>query len=229
MNAAIAARFQELLQLRSAPVAVSFVDEIPAGLERGGGEPAGCGYWRRAAEGEVFYTEPEDHLRCPIGAHTHGVDMPEGAKTELNGMLKMMVELGYLRMDEVPGIPHRLEPLRYAVYGPYGRTPVPADAVLFRGPARQMMLLAEAASAAGVAGEMPAMGRPTCAVLPAAIGSGKTAASFGCAGNRIYTAARDEDAYFAVPGSALDAVAEKLAVIAKANIALEAFHRSRVN
>jgi hypothetical protein len=29
-------------------------------------EPAGCGYWRRAAEGEVFYTVADDHKGCPV-------------------------------------------------------------------------------------------------------------------------------------------------------------------
>jgi len=41
---------------------------------------------------------------------------------------------------------------------------VPPDVVLVRGNARQLMLPAEAAQAAGVAGTGAAMGRPTCAV-----------------------------------------------------------------
>ena len=40
----------ELLELESAPVAISFVDSPPAGVPRvSAAEPAGCGYWRRAA------------------------------------------------------------------------------------------------------------------------------------------------------------------------------------
>ena len=71
------------------------------------------------------------------------------------------------------------------------------------------------------------MGRPTCAVLPESINAGRTAMSFGCVGNRVYTGAGDGDAYFAVPGPQLAAVEESLAIIVRANDALEQFHRGR--
>jgi uncharacterized protein (DUF169 family) len=87
--------------------------------------------------------------------------------------------------------------------------------------------LAEAPQAAGVAGTGPAMGRPTCAVLREAINSGRTAASFGCIGNRVYTGADENEAYFAIPGAQLAVVEETLAVIARANQELGKFHRGR--
>jgi uncharacterized protein (DUF169 family) len=99
--------------------------------------------------------------------------------------------------------------------------------VLVRGNAQQLMLLAEAAQAAGVAGTGATMGRPTCAVLPEAINSDRTAASFGCVGNRVYTGATDTEAYYAIPGSHLGIVEETLAVIVRANQELETFHRAR--
>jgi len=99
--------------------------------------------------------------------------------------------------------------------------------VLVRGNARQLMLLAEAAQAAGVATDGATMGRPTCAVIPAAINAGRTAASFGCVGNRVYTGADENDAYYAIPGSQLEVVEAQLATIVAANQALEAFHRAR--
>jgi uncharacterized protein (DUF169 family) len=91
------------------------------------------------------------------------------------------------------------------------------------------MLLAEAAQAAGAAGGGPAMGRPTCAVLPEAINSSRTAASFGCVGNRVYTGAAETDGYFAIPGPQLEALEERLAVIVRANDELERFHRARAD
>ncbi|MEO7273357.1 MAG: hypothetical protein ABIX28_12630, partial [Vicinamibacterales bacterium] len=72
------------------------------------------------------------------------------------------------------------------------------------------------------------MGRPTCAVIPAAINAQRTAASFGCVGNRVYTGADENDAYYAIPGSHLAAVEAQLATIVNANDALEAFHRGRL-
>jgi uncharacterized protein (DUF169 family) len=140
-----------------------------------------------------------------------------------------MVGLEYLRMEDVAQIPTRVDPLRVAVYAPLVRAPVAPDVVLVLGTARQLMLLAEAAQAAGVAGSSPTMGRPTCAVIPQATASGQTAASFGCVGNRVYTGAPDDEAYFAIPGAALDAVEAKLATIVRANDELEKFHRARAN
>jgi uncharacterized protein (DUF169 family) len=64
-------------------------------------------------------------------------------------------------------------------------------------------------------------------VLPEAINTGRTSASLGCIGNRVYTGAPDDEAYYAIPGPQLAAVEEKLAVIVRANQELEKFHRAR--
>ena len=220
----------QLLTLTLPPVAIAFVDAPPAGVPRvEAGEPAGCGYWRRAAAGEVFYTVADDHKRCPVGAHTHNVPLSATEQGELMGLIGTMVELRYLKMEEVPQIPTRATPLAVAVYAPLDAAPMPPDVVLVRGNARQLMLLAEASQAAGIAGGGATMGRPTCAVLPQAINTARTAASFGCIGNRVYTGAADEDAYFAIPGARLRALEEQLAVIVRANDELEAFHRARAS
>jgi uncharacterized protein (DUF169 family) len=218
----------ELLRLTSPPVAITFADTAPPGVPHVSvGEPAGCGYWRRAAAGEVFFTVADDHKRCPVGAHTHNVALSPSEQQELMGLVQTMVGLSYLKMEEVPQIPTRKTPLQVAVYAPLSVAPVPPDVVLVRGNARQLMLLAEAAQAAGAAGAGATMGRPTCAVLPEAINSARTAASFGCVGNRVYTGAGDADAYFAIPGPQLQLVEESLAVIVRANEELEKFHRGR--
>ena len=219
---------EALLGLSSPPVAISFTDEPPAGVAQvSASEPAGCGYWRRAAAGEVFYTVADDHKRCPVGAHTHNVTLSEAERQELMGLVQTMVGLSYIRMEEVPSIPTRKTPLRVATYAPLANSPVPPDVVLVRGNARQLMLLAEAAQLAGVAGTGATMGRPTCAVLPEAINSGATAASFGCVGNRVYTGAGENDAYFAVPGARLAELEQTLATIVRANEELAKFHRAR--
>jgi uncharacterized protein (DUF169 family) len=218
----------ELLHLTSAPVAISFVDAAPAGVPHVAAvDPAGCGYWRRAAAGEVFFTVAEDHKGCPVGAHTHNVTLSPDEQQELMGMVQRMVGLSYLKMEDVPQIPRLETPLQVAVYAPLAAAPMAPDVVLVRGNPWQLMLLAEAAQAAGVAGTGPTMGRPSCAVLPEAINSRRTAASFGCIGNRVYTGAGDSDAYFAIPGRRLGSVEEKLAVIVRANQELEKFHRGR--
>lgn len=218
----------ELLDLTAPPVAIAFVDTAPAGVPRvAHPEAAGCGYWRRATSGEVFYTVADDHKSCPVGAHTHNVPLSEPEAEELMGLVNTMVGLEYLTMEDVGRIPRRKTPFEMAVYAPLDAAPVPPDVVLVRGSARQLMLLAEAAQAAGVAGAGPSMGRPTCAVLPETINTACTSASFGCVGNRVYTGASDDEAYFAIPGAQLHALEEKLAVIVRANQELEKFHRER--
>ncbi|HEY7957951.1 MAG TPA: DUF169 domain-containing protein [Polyangia bacterium] len=220
---------QKLLGLRSRPIAISFRSEAPEGVAHvSQGEPAGCGYWRRAAEGEVFYTVAGDHVSCPVGAHTHSVPLTDEQKKGLMGLVETMVGLEYLKMEDVAQIPTLPKPFEVAIYAPLEAAPLAPDVVLVRGNARQLMLLAEAAQSAGVSGAGPTMGRPTCSVIPEAVRSDTTSASFGCIGNRVYTGASDEDAYFAIPGDRLATVEERLAVMVKANTELEKFHRSRL-
>ena len=219
----------ELLQLTSVPVAIAFVETPPPGVARvSSPEPASCGYWRRAAAGEVFFTVADDHKQCPVGAHTHHVPLSETEQRQLMALVETMVGLSYLKMEDVSHIARRTTPFRTAVYSPLSAAPVPPDVVLVRGNARQLMLLAEAAQSACVSGATPPMGRPTCAVLPEAINSNGTAVSFGCVGNRVYTGAGDSEGYFAIPGPHVDAVEKSLAVVVNANTELEKFHRARV-
>ena len=222
-------QIQELLGLKLSAVAIAFRDVAPADIPRvTATAPAGCGYWKLAAEGRTFYTEASDHYTCPVGAHTHGVELPPQVATELNELVKSMVGLQYLTMAEIPMIPHRQEAFHVALYAPVTKATFTPDVVLIRGTVRQLMLLAEAAQSAGIAGGSATMGRPTCAVLPETLQSGQTASSFGCIGNRVYTGLGDDEGYYAIPGARLTDVVEKLSIIIEANRHLEAFHRSRV-
>jgi len=223
------ARLSELLGLAHPPVAVAFLPEPPPGVSRvAASAPAGCSYWRRATAGEVFYTEAADHLGCTIGAHTHNVTMPPEKAAELQSMVGTMVGLGYLAMAEVPGLPRRAEAFGVAVYAPAAKTPCPPDVVLVRGGARQMMLLAEAARAAGIGHEGATLGRPACAMIPAALAAGRANTSLGCIGNRVYTGLGDDELYVTIPGARLGDVVEALATIVRANEELERFHRARL-
>lgn len=217
-----------LLGLRTPAVAITYAAPPPgvARIERP--LAASCAYWRAAAEGQVFYTEAADHHGCPIGAHTHNVPMPDGVRRELEGMLGQMVGLEYVAQEEIPQIPTRSQPFVAAVYAPLARAPLPPDLVLVRATPRKLMLLQEAAQACGAVGAAPPLGRPTCAVVPLAESLGKTAVSLGCVGNRVYTDAGDDEAYVAIPGSALAAIVGKLAIVTRANEVLEGFHRQRL-
>jgi uncharacterized protein (DUF169 family) len=220
--------FQRTLRLSLPAVGIAFRDSPPVGVPHAPGGPASCSYWKRAADGEVFWTDAADHQGCPIGAHTHGVQMSEAREQELMGLVGTMVELGYIRMDEVPSIPRRKAPLLVAIYAPLGKMPCPPDVVLMRGTTAQMMVVVEAAQAAGVAPEAAPMGRPTCAALPQALDSRKPAVSLGCIGNRVYTGLPEGEGYVAIPAAALQAISSRLEPLARANAELEKLHRARL-
>jgi len=224
-----ARQLQELLRLRNAPVAIAFQATPPPGIPRVAATgPSSCTYWKEAAEGRTFYTEAPDHYNCPIGAYTHGLDMPKEQAQELHGVLGTMFSLGYLRQEEVPAIPRRQEVFGVAVYAPLAEAPFEPDVILVCGTPRQVMLLTEAALAAGAGAETGLMGRPTCAAVPEALRSQRAVASLGCIGNRIYTGLADDELYFALPGKHLAAVTEKLATIVEANRQLESYHRAKL-
>src|SRR5690349_10714753 len=94
------------MNFKNSPVAVAFLDEPPAGLAHvGRSEAAGCGYWRKASEGRGFFTTARDHENCPVGAFTHGVALSSEKAEELKGLVGTMIELRYLKSEEIPQIP----------------------------------------------------------------------------------------------------------------------------
>jgi uncharacterized protein (DUF169 family) len=206
---------------------MAFLAAPPPGLRKmGQAEAASCGYWRHASEGHSFYTTPDDHQNCPIGAFTHGVTLAPGKAQELESVIGMMVELKYLRAEEVPTIPHRTESAQFVAYAPLAEMTFDPDVVIFRGTPRQIMLLSEAARAAGI-GDGSTMGRPACAMIPHASSTLTGVASVGCIGNRVYTGLGDHELYFTVAGSRLGQLLENLGSILTANAELERFHRRR--
>ncbi len=224
-----ATAIEELLGLQRRPVAVKFQPSAPEGVAKlDESAVSGCTYWKLAAEGRTFYTDSSDHFGCPIGAHTHGINLPDDTAKELEGLVGTMVELQYISMDEVPGIPQLEGEFGVAVYAPLSDATFEPDAILVSGNAKQMMLLAEAAHAAGISSDASVIGRPTCAAIPAVMQSGSTATNLGCIGNRVYTGLADDELYFVIAGSQLERVVDKLDTIVNANNELHAFHLGRV-
>jgi uncharacterized protein (DUF169 family) len=215
------------LSLSRRPVAVGFRDAAPGGVPAfTGTAPSGCSFWRLAASGRVFYTVPGDHYNCPIGSHTHAIPLPAPRAPELEQTLGLMAGLGYVRTEEVPGIPRLPRTPGVVVYAPLGETPVDPDVVLVAGRPGRLMLLMEAAGHAGVTTQPGLLGRPTCMALPAAL-TGGAVASTGCIGNRVYTDLGEDELYVVVPGRDMVRVASSLAAIISANESLATYHRDR--
>ena len=215
------------VKLSRRPVAVSFLDAAPLDVKKfDGTEPSGCSFWRLAADGRVFYTVPENHFNCAVGAYTHNITLSPEREKETEQTLKMMFDLGYVKPEEVPHIPRLPKPPAAIVYAPLGEAPVAPDVVLFACKPSAAMLLNEAADRAGVTGGAPALGRPTCMALPASQQYGAIL-SLGCVGNRVYTGLGEDELYFVLRGKDLAAVADSLTIITSANAALNDYAKGR--
>jgi uncharacterized protein (DUF169 family) len=216
----------DTLGLGRRPVAIAFRETPPEGVAAFVGSlPSGCSFWKLAAEGRTFYTVPGDHYNCPIGSYTHNIALPPEREPELMQTLTTMVEIGYIRMEEVPAIPRLAATPRIIVYAPLGDTPVDPDAVLVTGEPARLMLLHEAAARSGI-GVQPLFGRPTCMAIPASA-TQPVVSSMGCIGNRIYTGLPDSELYTTVSGKQLRAVAGQLATVATANATLAEYYAAR--
>ena len=208
------------------PVAIAFLDEPPAGVAPfEGSEPSSCSFWRLAAQGRTFYTVASDHWNCPVGAYTTNTLVPE-RMPELEQTLGLMSGIGYIRMEEIPGVFHLQRTPQVVVYAPLGETPVPPAAVLASGKPGRVMLLAEAATRAGAMSRLPVLGRPTCMAIPAALENG-TVMSSGCIGNRVYTDIPDDEIYVVLRGADLEKIAAEMDTILTANQTLTQYHQER--
>ncbi|MGA8220112.1 MAG: DUF169 domain-containing protein [Candidatus Acidiferrales bacterium] len=215
------------VKLSSRPTAVTFLDSPPANVQKfEGTEPSSCSFWRLAVAGRIFYTVPEDHFNCAVGAYTHNIALSPDREKETEQTLKMMFDLGYVKPDEIPQIPRLPKAPAAILYAPLADSPVAPDVVLFACKPAAAMLLNEAINHAGVASGSPALGRPTCMTLPASLEHGAIL-SLGCIGNRIYTGLAEDELYLVVRGRDLSAIAEALTVIGSANLALKDYATGR--
>lgn len=220
-------RIAAAVKLPCRPVAVAFLDAAPANVQKfSGSEPSGCSYWRVAAEGRVFYTVPEDHFNCAVGAYTHNISLSPEREKETQQTLKMMFELNYVKPEEVPAIPRLAKAPAAIAYAPLGDSTFAPDVVLFSCKPSAAMLLNEAANRAGIASGAPALGRPTCMALPASLQHGAIL-SLGCIGNRVYTGLGEDEVYVVFRGRDLAIVADTLGIIVSANAALSDYAADR--
>jgi uncharacterized protein (DUF169 family) len=223
----IEARFTVPLKLSRRPVAVTFLNAEPAGMERfAGTEPSGCSFWRLAADGRVFYTVPADHFNCAVGSYTHSIPLSPEREKETEQTLQMMFGVGYIRPEDVPGIPRLAQTPAAVAYAPLGAAPLEPSVVLFTCKPSAAMLLNEAAMRVDSGGTLPPLGRPACMALPAAMDKG-TVSSLGCIGSRVYTGLGEDELFVVVPGKDLEKVATALDTIVTANQAIGEFARGR--
>ena len=194
-------RIAQRVQFSRRPVAVAFLDAAPRTSRTfTGKEPSGCSFWRLAAEGRTVFIRCRRITSTARSAATPSTSTlsPERAQ-ETEQTLGLMFQVGYIRPEEVAGIPRLPATPAAIVYSALGDAPVAPSVVLFACRPASAMLLQEAAVSAGKSATLPTLGRPTCMALPAALAHG-TVASLGCIGNRVYTGLSEDELYVAIRG-----------------------------
>ena len=216
------------LELSLPPVAIAFCDVVPDDVPMFQGVvPAGCAFWSQATS-RTFATAARDHALCAIGIHTHNLSGAAASQPdELQASLKAMMELDYVREDEIAAIPVMQHKLAHALYGPLADFPVQPEVVLVFAHAQHGLILSEAVARVD-GGAPPAMGRPACAIVPHVLNQQRAAMSLGCCGARAYLDALTDDvALWALPAHRLDQYCGQIAAFASANRTLTAFHQRR--
>lgn len=226
-HSAHAERLTELLSLQNPPVALTFVDEKPEGIDQATkAVPSACTFWRQAEQG-TFFAAAEQHFNCPVGSMVMGFELPAEVSERLGGLVQSMCDASYLSMDEAAKIPSTGKHSAGIVYGPLSDFPLDPDVVLLWVNLAQAMIYSEAAGrAAWTANPMDVTGRPGCAALPLAMRSNEPGMSLGCAGMRTFTEVGDDLTLAAIPGGALDAFVAKLAGTVQSNAAMRSFYAS---
>ncbi|MEW9548340.1 DUF169 domain-containing protein [Nonomuraea sp. NPDC050783] len=224
--AAVAQRISTGLALDTPPVALTFVERAPAGMDvPAAAVPSACAFWREAEKG-VFYASAERHHNCPIGSMVMGFELSEELKGRLGELVGGMCQEQYLRAEEPPHIPHMKQAYAGIVYGPLSRCETPPDVALLWVTAAQAMVCSEAmGTAAWTSGGPMLTGRPGCAALPMAIAEAHPQLSFGCAGMRTFTRIGDDRLLLAVPGNSLAAFADTLDTTLRANTHMLSYYR----
>jgi uncharacterized protein (DUF169 family) len=224
---ATARSLTESLHLTQPPVAISLADDLPEGVATWSGHsPAGCRFWQEGGR-RVFATSASDHDLCSIGLHTHNLEMSPAAASDLGDALKVFAQLTYVREEDVAAIPVLTARPKYVVYGPLAEIPTTPDVVLLFVEPDQTLILSEASQQLE-GGLPPAMGRPACAVIPQTSNTGRSALSLGCCGARAYLDILTPGvALYAIPGATLEAFAERVEALSKANGILTRFHQIR--
>jgi uncharacterized protein (DUF169 family) len=227
MYAKLATTLAASLDLQQPPVAISFTDTIPAGIQAHSGRvPAGCKFWQDAAS-EAFATTAADHNLCAIGVYTHNLQSSPAQQTDLMDALKVFADLEYVRPEDLAQIPVLASQPGHVVYAPLASSPLPPDVVILFVNANQTLILSEATQQVENQ-NAPAMGRPACAIVPQVMNTGRAALSLGCCGARAYLDVLTDDvAIFAIPGAKLEAYTRRIEALAKANAVLANFHQIR--
>ena len=216
-----------LLNLATAPIAITFSEEAPPGVPafegimaepssdgRTGMVPAGCVFWMEAAD-KTFTTIPEHHGNCSVGSVTHGLKTLD--EVAGNADVAAMLECGWVSKDVMPQIPSLKSKPNYITYGPLKDTTLDPDVILLRVNAKQAMALHAAVSDLGVEG------KPQCHIIPLAKQDDRVSMSVGCTLSRVRTGMTNNEMTCAIPATRFSEVVDLLRTSCEADKAVSRY------
>lgn len=216
-----AVELSNVLALEAPPIAITFSEAPPAGVEafdapmpeplpdgRTGRVPAGCAFWIKSAD-KTFSTVAEDHGNCSVGSVVLGFKTFD--EVAGNSDVAAMLETGWVTTDVVPQIPVITEKPGAVTYGPLTETPFDPDVILIRVNGEQLMLLHDALP------DMHLAGKPQCHIVALAKDQGIVAASVGCALSRVRSGMSVNEMTCAIPAARLGEVLAALITTAGAD------------
>ncbi|HWE71897.1 MAG TPA: DUF169 domain-containing protein [Stellaceae bacterium] len=218
---------RELLGLSIAPIAIAFVDTVPAGLSRTkstmpsptadgrtGTVPAGCVFWNKALDG-AFATIAADHGNCSVGSYTHGfktlMEAAQGADVQA------LVGADWVSMEAAAKIPTVGKKPAAVLYGPLAAGAFEPDVVFLRLNGKQLMLVNDAWP------ELRFEGKPQCHIIPLAQSTGEVAVSSGCMLSRVRTGMSNNEVTCALPAAKLGELVALLKRAQAADIKVAAY------
>ena len=214
-----AAAITSALNLTTPPIAITFSDSSPVGVDpydapmppptadgRTGRVPAGCVFWTKAVD-RTFSTVAEDHGNCSVGSLTHGF----ATLDEVSGHsdVATLLKSGWVTMEMVPAIPVVTERPHTVTYGPLTDALVDPDVVMIRVNAKQLMVLSDALP------NLRIDGKPQCHIVAVAKERGEVAVSVGCMLSRTRTNMPRTEMTCAIPANRLQEVIDRVEATAE--------------
>ncbi len=201
-------RLETALGLSKPIVAVTFSPDVTKLKRSTDVVESSCVFWTKALD-SAFYTTPDQHQHCSVGAVTHGYRL---AKDTLPGAgladIDLLSSVGWIGKSDILGLPALpLEAQRNIGYGPLDEVPFVPDVVLLFADSQQAALIKEAAPDSKVTV------KPTCQGLPLA-NEGDVVIGLGCTASRTRSGYPESEIVVTLNAKKLGEFVERLEKIA---------------
>jgi len=206
-------KIKRSLRFEGSPIAISFSDEAPEGINQMKGEMRLCQMLDKVRfDGDAFYTTIDNH-QCDGGSCSCGMkEMRESIKT--GEFLSKMGLFGSKRAARrFTNANPRIESgtVKMVSFSPLEKVIFEPDVVVLICNAKQGMIIAEAFSYESGKRTLGMTGPPICSSIVAApFLTGEVTYSFGDHGARNYMKIKDEEVFIGIPAELLQCITENL-------------------